>query len=83
MKALTEHQQRILAAIDAGALSLRKIVEHASLSSTSVASYNVLRLAERGLIEVEQTARGLAVVDWRGFAAAWDSVARLAGNEEA
>lgn len=80
---LTERQERIIEAIDGGARTLREIQLAADISTTSLVSYNLTRLAARGLVQLEDTARGLIVADWEGFAAGWDAAARLAGNPDA
>jgi hypothetical protein len=80
---LTERQQRILAAIEAGHTTMRRIADAADISSTSVVRYNLLKLAEGDHILLRNTRRGLAIATGSDFCTAWDAVCRLAGNDEA
>lgn len=80
---LTDRQRRILAAVNAGHLTMRAIMDAADISSTSVVNYNLQLLAEAGLIVLEPASKGFQVYDGREFCAAWDSSARLSGNPNA
>jgi hypothetical protein len=62
---------------------MRAIASHAGISSTSVVSSNLQRLADGGHIVLRRTAHGLAVARGDDFATAWNAAARLAGNPDA
>lgn len=81
---LTSTQERILAAIEQGHHTYRALVEATGISSTSVVAYNVRRLAERGILVLEERGgKTLQIYDARDFCAAWDAAAALAGNPAA
>ena len=80
----TRQQQQILAAIDAlGRPSLRDLMAATGASSTSVMARALATLATTEGIELVTGPKGAELGDWRGFAAAWDAAANLAGNPAA
>jgi hypothetical protein len=80
---LTPRQRAILAAVEAGHTTTRAIMAAACVSSTSVVQYNLLALAARDLIVLEEHGVTLRVYSGRDYCQAWDAAARLSGNPEA
>lgn len=83
LRSITVRQQRILAAIEAGHVTIRAIQAAAGCSSTSVVKANLNQLAAKDHLIIERTAAGERVYSGRDYAAAWDTSARLAGNPDA
>lgn len=80
----TRRHQRILTAIDRlGRPSLRDLMAATGASSTSVVARALTQLAATEGIELVAGPKGAELGDWRGFAAAWDAAANLAGNPAA
>jgi SOS-response transcriptional repressor LexA len=81
--ALTETQQAILKAIEAGHTSTRDIATAAGLKSNSNVARQLELLAEGEHIVLRRGPQGAIVARGRDFCMAWDAAARLAGNPDA
>lgn len=83
-KPLTPKQRALLKAVQTHpAPTIRNLMQKIGSNSTSHVAAMLEQLAARELIVLESNGHGLSV--WRGddYAQAWDSAARLAGNEVA
>lgn len=80
---MTPRQERILRAIENGAITVREIAQACGISSTSVVASNLQALEAAGHLVMERTPAGERPYTGRDYARGWDAAARLLGNPDA
>jgi len=80
---LTERQQAIIQAIEAGHVTTRAIADATGLRSNSNVARQLEELAACGHIVMRRGPQGMVVARGRDWCQAWDAAARLAGNPDA
>jgi DeoR/GlpR family transcriptional regulator of sugar metabolism len=80
---LTHNQRAILAAIEAGHITIRDIAQHTGIGSTATVHTNLRKLEKGGHLILHKNGGHTQVDAGRDFARGWDTAARLAGNPDA